>query len=189
MLIFSFWYFGFFFRWWRGNEKDQPEVMRLEICIKVQVRQNFGIAAKKHNGLGNFRNSICQTKHYIFTELRASAWCEAMELSTCTWPGGKGTHNIFWRWDSSLLCFPSPIKGWNEPLESTVYPGEMNALAAFQLIFLSFYSKQTIGQVGKKKKWSIDKLRLIFTKMFISSAYALPLGHYGNVRGLIGSCE
>lgn len=151
MLIFSFWYFGFFFRWWRGNEKDQPEIMRLEICIKIQVRQNFGIAAKNHNGLGNFRNSICQTKHYIFTELRASAWCEAMELSTCTWPGGKGTHNIFWRWDSSLLCFPSPIKGWNEPLESTVYPGEMNALAAFQLIFLSFYSKQTIGQVGKKK--------------------------------------
>jgi len=25
--------------------------------------------------------------------------------------------------------------------------------------------------------------------MFISSAYALPFGHYGNVRGLIGSCE
>lgn len=56
------------------------------------------------------------------------------------------THSIFWRWNSSLLCFPSPIKGWNEPLESTVYPGEMNALAAFQLVFLSFYSKQTIGQ-------------------------------------------
>lgn len=171
--------------------------MCLELCIKIQIRQNFGIAARNHIGLGNFRNSICQIKCYIFTELRASARCEAMELSTCTWWGAMGTHNIIQRWDSSPRCFPSPVKGWNKPLESTVYPGEMNALAAFQLVFLPFYSKQTIGQVGccmspqkkEKKKWSIDKLRLIFTKMFVSSAYALPLGHYGNVRGLIGSCE
>lgn len=99
--------------------------------------------------MGNFRNSTCQTKRGIFTQLRASARSEVMGVEHVHMAGGQGgTHNIFRRWDSSLLCFPSPIKGWNEPLESSVYPGEMNALAALQLVFLSFYSKQTIGQVG-----------------------------------------
>lgn len=61
-----------------------------EICIKIQIRQNFGIATKNHSGLGNCRNSIYQTKHYIFTQLQAHVRCEEMELSTCASLGGKG---------------------------------------------------------------------------------------------------
>lgn len=112
--------------------------------------------------------------------------------------GGKGhKHTVFQRWDSSLLCFPSLIKGWNKPLESTVCPGEIKRPGCSPT-HISPFLQQTnnrpsrmlyIALEKKNIKWSIDKLRLIFTKMFISSAYALPLGHYGNVRGLIGSCE
>lgn len=61
--------------------------------------------------------------------------------------GGQGARTPFSEGGIPHYCaFPPQLRGWNEPLESPVYPGEMNALAAFQLVFLSFYSKQTIGQ-------------------------------------------
>lgn len=111
--FFRFWWFGLFFlfREWKSNEKDQPEVTHPESCIKIQTGQNVGTAAKNHNGVGNFRNSICQNKHHIFTELRANMGCEDLELSTCAWLGARGTRTPFSKGGIPHYCaFPPQLR-------------------------------------------------------------------------------